>query len=143
MTQTSSLEEVVGRLLELDQKIRTFHPKRGREPGWNEVLRSLTVEEWTMVARAIKEHELPCALEYQAYGFAFVVYEPGVETKIRPALLLYIEDQQFPFDSAKQGFDGQMETALRLEPLTHSERNKELLAWSGFEPLGDPGSYVY
>jgi len=72
------------------------------------------------------------------YGFGLTIYSFGKK------LLIAISSKQFPFPSAKRGFDGQRETINRLSELTHSRQNIEILVALHLEPQNpDPQSYTY
>lgn len=103
----------------------------------------MTQKEWTQLLALIKRHELPCTLGHTAYGFMFLVHEAGVVQNIQPETILQVGGNQFPFPSARRGFSGQVATLKVLKQVTHSRRNQELLAWSGFHPLSPPHSYAY
>ena len=146
MPETSSLEDCIAALKKLNRKIRKPHPS---EP-WNgiaafdETIRGLTSSEWAIVEEAVRQYELPCLIVSGLYGFALCIHANGGMPGIKPNALLIIEDGQFPFPSAQKGFSGQGETLHRLSPITHNQRNKELLARYGFEPLMyPPEQYAY
>ena len=88
-------------------------------------------------------YDFPCILSHCPYGFGLAIFGPHITPGITPDRLLFIENQQFPFKSAQEGFAGQSLTLRELSRLTHRQRNKDLLVWSGFEALHDPDYYAY
>ena len=118
----------------LDSKIRQTPSGRGHKPVPHRILRSLEPGEWEEVKRIVGKLELPCRLQGGAYGFSLTVYAQSDEPGILPPVLLVVDSSQFPFPSAQRGFQGQEETLGILASITHSNRNKELLDFCGFEP---------
>gem|GEM_PF-3993559 len=105
--------------------------------------KQLTQEQWDEIVSLVKKYEFPLELVHGAYGFALNIYDHSPMPEIKPDLLIQIEDMEFPFPSAKKGFAGQADTLRLLEPLTHSKRNTEILAWYRFRPLSPVLSYEY
>ncbi|MBI2410084.1 hypothetical protein HYV30_03545 [Candidatus Kaiserbacteria bacterium] len=133
------------RLRELDSQIRKFYARRS--PGElpvNRCLRALTEAEWREIVALIEEHEFPCFVMHAPYGFIFSVHEVGAVQGAVTPFLLAVEDSQFPFSSARRGFEGQAATLHALEPLIYGRRNVEILRWHGFDELQpDITSYTY
>ncbi|TSD02495.1 MAG: hypothetical protein Athens071424_17 [Parcubacteria group bacterium Athens0714_24] len=133
-----SYQEAVSFLRRLDKEIRICHPGTGKEMPCDEVLRDLSWEEWKTVEEIIKKHKLPCSLVSGPYGFSLIIYS------FKKDILLLIKNVQFPFLSAKRGFNGQLDTLHRISPLTHNQQNIDLLAALHFEPQNlNPLSYAY
>jgi len=123
------------------QKLQEIHAqKNGRD--WTKS-RPLTEAEWEEVKDSIEKFHFPCSLHCTAYGFVFVVHNHEPIQDAHPDPLLCVEHGEFPFQSSKKGFDGQLETLGTLSSITHSPRNTEVLAWYGFDPLHELSSYTY
>lgn len=106
--------------------------------------RKLTVDEWERVKRLIRAHELPCLPDGGTFGFGFSLTVcahsiPGV----KPETLVRITGEHLPGmeNSGHRANWGQIwET---FEPFTHSPRNRELLAFYGFEEPRNREHYEY
>ena len=129
------------RIQKLDSEVHRVIRDGGRTSHHSN--RPLTEGEWEEVLDYIRRYELPCILQPDAYGFALWIHEHDMLPGEIPKYLLRIENGQFPFPSAKLGFAGQEETVRKVAEITHTPRNKEILAWYGFRPLERPEYYVY
>lgn len=131
--KTEGLREAVEWLKKLSREVLIYR----------HLARPLTDEEWQKAQELIHEFELPCVLRLTGYGFDLVIY-PHAEIKgQKPYEILSVDDSNFPFSSAKKGWDGQEETLQILSAITHTPRNTELLSWYGFEPLRELDHYIY
>ena len=123
------------------QRLRKIHAER-TGANWTKS-RSLTEAEWQEVKTIITVFSFPTVLMHTGLGFALIVYDHAPIPESNLEHLLSMDDGEFPFESSQQGFAGQLKTLRTLEPLTHSKRNAEVLAWYRQHPLSPVESYVY
>lgn len=132
-----SIETILVSLRRIDKEIRS-----SLCGGYDAHLRKIDWIEWEEITRIVQEYDLPCTLDPAPVGFDLNIYVCKEARRVKPNLILRIHENQFPFSSTQRGVKEREEALLRLSYLTHRKRNRELLEFYGFNPLGDPRCYA-
>jgi hypothetical protein len=122
----------------------------------NETSRRLTDDEWSRVKRIVGDYRLPVTMASTRFGFGvgMVIYGPerewlypGVEEESRPEAVTMISQSHLP--RSESTFDGEdkrikFDDGWRcFEPLTHAERNLEILGRCRIKAPGRKIDYEY
>ncbi len=105
--------------------------------------RRLKPAEWERLRKLIRKHELPCLPGPGTFGFGFSLTVCGHSDSpsAKPDVLIRVTGQHLPSVPAGQQHWGEIWDAF--EPFTHAPRNRELLAFYGFEAPRERGHYEY
>ncbi|MDO8492646.1 MAG: hypothetical protein Q7S34_03345 [bacterium] len=153
LSDEGGLEKAVERLKKINSEIgklctgKAYANMSGTEHeiSYNQVIRSLTKNEWEEIKKLIKEFDLPCLLQSTAYSFALAIHEHHDLQVELPRCVLWIEYSQLPISrDAKNELVSQESVIEQLVEIVYTPRNKEVIAWYGFPSLKkQPELYAY
>lgn len=132
-------------LVNLDSRIWTeTGPDRiGHYHYWEK--EELTKPVWKQVVGLIIKHKLPVELHSGSLGnLSISIFAHGEAPEIPPERICSIGQGNLPGFEKKRGYQKRHPYAWQtFSPLTHSDRNKELLAFYGLEPSRAESYYEY
>jgi hypothetical protein len=105
--------------------------------------RKLIRQEFKRLERLIRTHELPCLPGSGVFGFGFslTVCSHSESPGVKPEALIVLTGKHLP--SCLFGEADWNTTWAAFLPFTHSPRNRELLAFYGFDPPREREYYEY
>ncbi len=112
---------------------------------WGEALRELTETEIEKIWRLVELHGLPCVMINTAFGFdvGVVVYDHAPVPEIKPEALIAISGDHLP--GGKSAPNGRKfgENFDYFSRFTHTDDNRQILDFYGFEEPKSKGHYDY
>lgn len=114
----------------------------GHRACWDS--RELTEEEWERVKAILARYELPIELSSDGLGhLCIVVYQHPEVPGVPAEAWLGLRMDHLPGIKKQRGYENSFPYGWkRFSPFTHSERNRQLLALYGLDPVKDRGHYV-
>ncbi|MDQ3014648.1 MAG: hypothetical protein M3Q73_02200 [bacterium] len=98
----------------------------------------LTEEEWQRVIKMCEQYNLAVNLGCHSLGFELFFFNHPLTHGDKIEEIDSLSEDDLPW--GWRGSKGMMRVA---EALTHTDRNKKILAFYNFLPLQDPGYYSY
>jgi hypothetical protein len=136
-----SAEDVV-KLREMDQSIwKRSKDRFGHTHAFPKDNRALSEKDQEYVLDLIGQHVLPCSLRSGPYGeLSFSVFNHSEMPDIPPERVISLSEEHF---GLKGTFETWMLVFNEMSKVTHSQRNREVLAYYQFNPPGPASDYEY
>lgn len=141
-TPTPLSAEDVKRLREMDQAIwKRSKDRFGSTHAFPKDSKALSKKEQEYVLGLIGKHVLPCSLRSGPYGeLSFSVFDHSEMLDIPLDRVISLSEEHFglkgTFKTWRAVFD-------EMSKVTHSQRNRDVLAFYGFHPPGPASDYEY